>query len=65
MEEVQITLPRTLAESLHAFISANLNSQGSEGAQAVLTIVAAFESALKSGTEETELPSEPAGKDKK
>jgi hypothetical protein len=57
MEEVQVILPRILAESLHAFISANLNSQGSEGAQAVLTIVAAFESALASPPEEAELPS--------
>jgi hypothetical protein len=45
-EEVTIKLPKEIAESLLAFINANMQVKGKGGAEALLTIVDAFEEAL-------------------
>ncbi len=45
-EEVTIKLPKVIAESLLDFINANMQVKGRDGAEALLTIVSAFEEAL-------------------
>lgn len=45
-EEVSIDLPKEIAISLLAFINANMQVKGKDGAEALLTIVSAFEEAL-------------------
>ena len=46
MEEVSITLPTAIADSLLTFINANMQVQGKDGANALLLIISAFETAL-------------------
>lgn len=59
MEEVTITLPTALASSLLEFVNTNMQVQGKEGANALLLIIAAFESALADGKpDEAELAPE-------
>jgi hypothetical protein len=48
MEEVTITLPKAIAASVLDFINKNMQVQGKEGAEALLLIIGAFESALSS-----------------
>jgi hypothetical protein len=48
MEEVTITLPTAIAASVLDFVNKNMQVQGKEGANALLLIIAAFESALSS-----------------
>ena len=48
MEEVTITLPTAIAASVLDFVNKNMQLQGKEGANALLLIIAAFESALSS-----------------
>ena len=46
-EEVTIKLPKVIAASLLDFINANMQVQGRDGAQALLTIISAFEKGLE------------------
>jgi hypothetical protein len=48
MEEVTIALPKAIAASVLDFINKNMQVQGKEGAEALLLIIGAFESALSS-----------------
>jgi hypothetical protein len=50
MEEVTITLPTAIAASLLEFINANMQVQGKEGANALLLIIKAFDTALVGAT---------------
>tara|TARA_A200000159_G_scaffold102936_1_gene95679 strand:- start:12170 stop:12319 length:150 start_codon:yes stop_codon:yes gene_type:complete len=45
-EKVSIDLPKEIALSLLTFINTNMQVKGKDGAEALLTIVSAFEEAL-------------------